>query len=97
MGKLLQLLARPHMDPPDEGASLGFGLPFAHTCLFCLLTPKPEAPALAGENPPHHARKNVACGGFNCHVNFLRARGPTGPMLRQEQPGVAVPGMEKMD
>ena len=55
MGKLLQLLARPHMDPPDEGASLGFGLLFAHTSLFCLLTPKPEAPALAGENPPHHA------------------------------------------
>jgi uncharacterized membrane protein YphA (DoxX/SURF4 family) len=31
------------------------------------------------------------------HFNFLSTRGPTGPVLRQEQPGVAVPGVEKMD
>jgi hypothetical protein len=64
VGKLLQLLARPNVDTPDDVGYLGFGLLFAHASLFWLLNPKPEAPAKAGENPPHHALKNVACGGF---------------------------------
>jgi hypothetical protein len=72
VGKLLQLLARPNMDTPDDVGYLGFGLFFAHTSLFWLLNPKPEAQAKAGENPPHHALKNVACGGFKRQNGVLK-------------------------
>jgi hypothetical protein len=70
VGKLLQLLARPNMDTPDDIGYLGFGLLFAHTLLFWLLPPKPDSQAKAAENPSHHALKNVACGGFNCQFRL---------------------------
>jgi hypothetical protein len=47
VGKLLQLLARPYMDTPDDIGYLWFRLLFAHTSLFWLLPPKPEAQAKA--------------------------------------------------
>lgn len=75
MGKLMQLLARPDMDTPDDVGSLGFGLLFAHTSLFCLLHSKLEAHH-AGRNPPQNALRNVARGGFNRQIQdekkFLR-------------------------
>ena len=74
VGKLLHLLARPNMDTPDDIGYLGFGLLFAHTLLFWLLPPKPDSQAKAGENPTHHALKNVACGVFNCQFSLAYSR-----------------------
>ena len=68
-GKLLQLLALPNIDMPDDVGYLWFGLLFAHTSLFWLYNPKPEARAQAEENPPHHALKNVVCGGFKRQIH----------------------------